>query len=142
MIQSIEFLMPDKALAMWSVLGPILQNVGDSNEIAQDEFTADSVLDEVKAGQCGMFVYYEDEAPKLVLAIQFNLTGQRKHAEIVAMAGEGLMRFKTAYWQYVLDWLRANGVARLDAYGNGRLARIYREKFGFNKSCEYVRMTL
>jgi hypothetical protein len=142
MIQSIEFLISDKALAMWSVLGPILQNAEGSNEISQDEFTVDSLREEVAAGQCGVFVYYEDEVPKLVLAMQFNMTSKRKHAEIVAMAGEGLMRFKAAYWQYVVDWLRANGIVRLDAYGNGRLAKIYREKFGFDKSCEYVRMTL
>jgi hypothetical protein len=58
------------------------------------------------------------------------------------MAGEGLMRFKAAYWGYILKWLKANGVKRLDAYGNSRLAAVYQKKFGFDKSCQYVRMAL
>jgi hypothetical protein len=52
------------------------------------------------------------------------------------------MKFKAAYWDTILDWLRANGVQFLDAYAPDRLARIYRSKFGFNKSCSYVRMSL
>lgn len=142
MVKSLEFLMPDKALAMWPVLEPIFRSVEDSNEIAQDEFTTEELLEEIKSGQCGVFVYYEDSVPKLTFAVQFSVSGKQKHAAIVALAGEGLMRCKVAYWKYILDWLRANGVKRLDAYGSGRLANIYREKFGFDKSCEYVRMTL
>jgi hypothetical protein len=52
------------------------------------------------------------------------------------------MRFKTAYWDVILEWLRANGVEFLDAYAPDRLAKIYTNRFGFDKSCTYVRMTL
>jgi hypothetical protein len=52
------------------------------------------------------------------------------------------MRFKAAYWRTILEWLRANGVQFLDAYAPERLAKIYMSRFGFNKSCSYVRMTL
>jgi hypothetical protein len=142
MVKSLDFLMPDKALLMWPLLEPIFRQVEGSNEIARDEFTTAGLLEEIKAGECGVFVYYEDNVPKLAFAIQFSMNDRQKHAAIVALAGEGLMRCKTAYWDYILNWLRANGVKRLEAYGNGRIAKIYRERFGFNKSCEYVRMTL
>jgi hypothetical protein len=52
------------------------------------------------------------------------------------------MKFKNAYWGLILDWLKANGCEFLDAYANERLAKVYMSKFGFNKSCSYVRMTL
>jgi hypothetical protein len=66
----------------------------------------------------------------------------RRGADVMALAGRGLMRFKAAYWDIILEWLRANKVEFLDAYAPERLAKIYMNRFGFNKSCSYVRMTL
>ena len=78
----------------------------------------------------------------MALALQFTDTNGHKGAEIMAMGGRHLMRFKEAYWGLILDWLKANGCEFLDAYANERLAKIYSNKFGFDKSCTLVRMTL
>jgi hypothetical protein len=143
MQQSMKMLQPAEVTAMWSVLEPMLARVEASNEISQDEgLSPDEIYDLVMEGLCALFVYFEDDAPKLVLGLQFNETGRQKHAEIIAMAGEGLMRFKAAYWDYFLSWLRANKIKRLDAHGNTRVAHIYQKKFGFDKSCVLVRQAL
>jgi hypothetical protein len=94
------------------------------------------------AGECAIFVGSEEREPKVVVAIQFNDSNGHKGADVIAMGGERLMKFKNAYWALILDWLKANGCEFLDAYANERLAKVYMSKFGFNKSCSYVRMTL
>lgn len=143
MQQTMRMLEPAEVTAMWGTLEPMLAQVEGSNEIVQDEGLSPSeIYNLVMDGLCALFVYFEDDVPKLVLGLQFNMTGNQKHAEIVAMAGEGLMRFKAAYWDYFLSWLRANQIKRLDAHGNPRIAHIYQKKFGFDRSCVLVRQAL
>lgn len=142
MKQHIEMLSTEQVTQMWPVLKPLYAQSCESNEISQEEMTPEEIYELAVSGVCAIFVYYENDVPKLTLAFQFSMCGREKHAEIIAMAGESLMRFRQAYWAYILDWLRQNKVQRLGAYGNSRVAEIYRRKFGFDKSCDYVRMSL
>jgi hypothetical protein len=135
MIQSIEFLYPNRAISMWGQLEPLLGKEG--NDCATED-----ILRELKSGLCGVFAYYEDKKLKLAFTLRFTEVGKEKHAEIFALGGEGLMRFRKAYWNYILMWLKANQVKRLEVYGNERMVRIYRAKFGFNQRHEYASMAL
>jgi hypothetical protein len=139
---SIEMLTPERVIDLWPVLEPHFAAACDGNEIAKDELDAKDIYVLAVAGVVAVFVGFEDGEPACVLGIQFNTTNGRKGADVMALAGRGLMRFKRAYWRIILDWLRANGVEFLDAYAPERLAKIYMNRFGFNKSCVYVRMAL
>ena len=139
---SIEMLTPERVIDLWPVLEPHFAAACDGNEIAKDELDAKDIYVLAVAGVVAVFVGFEDGEPACVLGIQFNTTNGRKGADVMALAGRGLMRFKRAYWRIILDWLRANGVEFLDAYAPERLAKIYMNRFGFDKSCVYVRMAL
>lgn len=139
---SIEMLTPERVTELWPVLEPHFEAACASHEIAQDEMDAKDIYVLAVAGAVAVFVGFEDGDPACVLVIQFNLTNGRKGADIVVLGGRNLVQFKIAYWEIILEWLRANGVKFLDAYANDRLARMYRRRFGFTKSCSYVRMTL
>jgi hypothetical protein len=139
---SIEMLTPARVTELWPVLEPYFEAACNGNEIAKDELDAKDIYILALTEMVAVFVGFEDGEPACVMGIQFNTTNGHKCADVMAMAGRGLMRFKAAYWSVILEWLRANGVKFLDAYAPDRLAKIYLNRFGFTKSCMYVRMTL
>jgi len=139
---SIEMLTPERVTELWPALEPHFEAACKGNEIAKDELDAKDIYVLAIAGLVAIFVGFEDGEPTCVMGIQFNNTNGKKGADVMALAGRGLMRFKAAYWHIILEWLKANGVEFLDAYAPERLAKIYLNRFGFNKSCMYVRMAL
>lgn len=141
-MMSIEMLTSERVTELWPVLEPYFDAACKGNEIAADELDAKDIYILALTGMVAVFVGFEDGEPACVLGIQFNTTNGHKCADVMAMAGRGLMRFKAAYWPIILEWLRANGVKFVDAYAPDRLARLYMKRFGFTKSCMYVRMTL
>lgn len=139
---TIEMLTPERVTELWPVLEPYFDDACKGNEIAKDELDAKDIYVLAVTGLVAVFVGFDDGEPACVMGIQFNTTNGKRGADVMALAGRGLMRFKAAYWRTILEWLRANGVQFLDAYTPERLAKIYMNRFGFNKSCSYVRMTL
>lgn len=139
---SIEMLTTERVTEMWSVLEPHFDAACRGNEIAKDEMDAKDIYVMAVAGVLCVFVGFEDGKPMCVLGIQFNNTNGRKGADIVVMSGKNLLRFKAAYWDIILEWLKANGVEFLDAYVPNERAKLYLNRFGFTKSCAYVRMNL
>lgn len=139
---SIEMLTPERVAELWPVLEPHFEAACQGNEIAKDELDAKDIYVLAMTGLVAIFVGFENGEPACVMGIQFTNTNGHKGADVMALAGRGLMRFKRAYWRSIIEWLKANGVEFLDAYAPERLAKIYMSKFGFNKSCMYVRMAL
>ena len=139
---SIEMLTPERVTELWPVLEPHFEAACQGNEIAKDELDVKDIYVLAMTGLVAIFVGFEDGEPACVMGIQFTNTNGHKGADVMALAGRGLMRFKRAYWRSIIEWLKANGVEFLDAYAPERLAKIYMSKFGFNKSCMYVRMAL
>ena len=139
---TIEMLTPERVTELWPVLEPYFEDACNGNEIAKDELDAKDIYVLAVTGLVAVFVGFEDGEPACVMGIQFNTTNGKKGADVMALAGRGLMRFKAAYWHIILEWLKANEMEFLDAYAPERLAKIYTSRFGFNKSCSYVRMTL
>ena len=139
---SIEMLTKERVIELWPVLEPYFEAACNGNEIAKDEISAKDIFVLTQVDLAVVFVGFEDGQPACVMGVQFNNTNGKRGADVIALAGRGLMRFKAAYWHIILEWLRANGVEFLDAYAPDRLAKIYLNRFGFDKSCSYVRMTL
>lgn len=138
----IEYLEPDRVTDLWEYLEPIVEASCQSNEIGSMEMNATDVYLLAQAGMCVMFVGTEDGVPKCMIAFQFHHTNGKKGADLIAMGGQKLMKFRDAYWDTIIEWLRQNECEFLDAYATERLAKHYMTKFGFNKSCTYVRMVL
>lgn len=139
---SIEMLSPERVEELEAYIEPMFDAACKGNEIAVTEMTGKDIIELGKEGMAAIFVCFYNSEPSCVFAIQFNLTNNRKGADLIAMAGKRLLRFKAAYWPAVLDWLRANNVEFLDAYTPNSRAELYIKKFGFDKSCAYVRMNL
>jgi len=139
---SIEMLSPERVTELWPMLEPHFEAACNGNEIAKDDIDAKDIYVLAVTGLVAVFVGFENGEPACIMGIQFNTMNGKRGADVMALAGRGLMRFKAAYWDIILEWLRANKVEFLDAYAPERLAKIYTNRFGFNKSCSYVRMTL
>ena len=139
---SIEMLEPEQVHAEWGVLEPILDRSCKSNSVGAFDITPEDIRTLAVTGMCVVFVGRSAGVIRLALVLQFNETNGHKGADVIAMGGEGLMRFKVAYWALILDWLKANGCEYLDAYANDRLAKLYTTKFGFDRTCSLVRMAL
>jgi hypothetical protein len=139
---SIEMLSPERAAELWPELEPLFSKAVVGNEIAKEELEPNDIFILTQTGMCVVFVGFESGSPACVLAIQFYMVGNKKGADIIALAGKNLLSFKVAYWESILKWLKANQIKSLDAYVTDRWAKIYQEKFGFNKSCSYVRMNI
>jgi hypothetical protein len=139
---TIEMLSPEQVEAEWAALEPMFAAACRSNEISEIDVTPTDIRSAALSGLCVVFCFRKAGKAAMTLALQFTDTNGHKGAEIMAMGGRHLMRFKDAYWELILNWLKANGCVFLDAYANDRLAKIYTSKFGFDKSCTLVRMTL
>jgi hypothetical protein len=127
---------------LWVHLDPMLQKSCEGNEISRDNLTPKDIHDLATNGLCALFVGFQNSIPTCVLAIQFFVEGSRKGAMVLALSGKGLLSFKKLYWQSILDWLKVNNIRYLDAYVSPECAKVYLNKFGFEKSCSLVRMTL
>lgn len=139
---TIEMLTPPRALALWPKMEPLFKQACEGNPIATSTQSPKNILHMTQTDKAVVFACFDNGRLFTVLAFQFITVGDRKGAEVIAMAGRNLMQFKNAFWKPILDWLRANGVEFLDAYAPPRLADLYLAKFGFDQSCTMVRMTL
>jgi len=138
----IEMLTAERVVELWPQLEPMFAAACAGNPIAADEISAGDIFVLTQVDLVAVFVGFEDNQLSCMIAIQFNTANGHKGADVIAMAGRSLFKFKTAYWHVILDWLRANDVEFVDAYAPERLAKLYKQKFGFTKSCMYVRMNL
>lgn len=139
---SIEMLSPERVAELEEALEPLFDLACEGNEIAQDEMTGKDIVQLGKEGMAAIFLGFYNGKPACVIAFQFNITNGHKGADLIAMAGSRLLRFKAAYWPAIIEWLRVNGIEFLDAYTPNSRAELYIRKFGFDKSCAYVRMNL
>ena len=139
---TIEMLDPVQVDAQWDELEPLLEASCKSNEVGAMDICPDDIRRLATAGMCVVFACREEGELKLVAVFQFHDTNGHKGADLIALSGTRLLTFKSAYWNLVLDWLKANGCEFLDAYANERLAKVYKNKFGFDRSCVMVRMAL
>jgi hypothetical protein len=139
---TIELLTPARAAFLWVQMQPLLEQSCQSNEVGITDITTGDIYRLLQSDQAVAFVGFTAKKVTTVLVIQFNLTNGNKGADVIAMAGKNLLKFKALFWAPILDWLRANGVKYVDAYATPQLARIYQTRFGFDRSCVMVRMTL
>ena len=138
---SIEMLTPERADALWPSLEPMYIAACRENNLEHDMDPA-LIHRLATGGMCAVFVGFVDEAPACTIAVQFHVTNGKKGADLIAMAGQHLMTFKRLYWHTIIEWLKANEIQFLDAYVPESRTEIYKKKFGFNKSCACVRMSL
>jgi hypothetical protein len=139
---SIEMLSPERVAELEDALEPIFDQACQGNEIAAMEMTGKDIVQLGKEGMAAILVGFHRGKATCVIAFQFNITNGRKGADLIAMGGSKLLRFKAAYWPAIIEWLRVNGIEFLDAYTPNSRAELYIKKFGFDKSCAYVRMSL
>lgn len=142
MTLAVELLEPARVKELWPSLEPLFVSACAGNEIGSTDLTAQDIYNLATNDSAVIFAFFEQGVVVLTIAIQFHTTNGKKGADIIAMAGKNLVKFKAAYWQPILSWLKANNVQFVDAYANQRLAKIYLSRFGFNKSCTLVRMML
>jgi hypothetical protein len=135
-------LTPLRVVALWPRIEPLFTEACAGNEVGVLDITPSDIFKLAQSDQAVIFVGFDKGRPTTVLAIQFNTTNGHKGADIIAMAGRNLLKFKALFWQPILDWLRANGVEFVDAYAPPALARVYMSRFGFTRSCVMVRMPL
>jgi len=138
---SIEMLTPPRVEILWPKVEPLLKLSCESNEVGAFDIAPYDIYRLAKSEQAVVFAAFENKTLVAVLAFQFHMTNGKKGADVIAMAGKNLLTLKAAFWQPILDWLKANGVEFVDAYARPNLAHVYAKKFGFNKSCTMVRMT-
>lgn len=138
----IELLAPERVGPLWPEIEPMLQAACLSNEIGATDLSTDKIKADAEGGMSAVFVGFDDGQPELTMVIQFTEQGGHKGADIVAIGGSKLMRYKVAYWRVIAEWLKANGVEFVDAYASPRLAKIYAKRFGFGRSCVYLRKML
>lgn len=138
----IELLTPEQVGRLWPDVEPMMHAACMSNEIGATDLTPEGIRQSVESGMAVMFVGSDGGKPEIAMAVQFSDQGGHKSADIVAIGGSKLLRYKVAYWKAIAEWLKANGVEFVDAYASPRLAKIYAKRFGFGRSCVFLRKVL
>lgn len=139
---NLELLTPDRVLQLWPDLKPLLDKACASNRVGETDITAEDIYMLALVGVCAIFCSTIDGEIACVISVQFTETNGHKGASITALAGKHLMQTKQYYWDYVLDWLRANNVKFVDIAASERLAPVYEKKFGFDRSCVILRKVI
>lgn len=137
-----EMLTPQQVVDFWADIRPLLAESCMGNELTETTLTPEHILGLAATDRCAVIGFVDSGRITLVLVIQFVEDNGNKAASILAFAGENMMLFKRLYWDYVVQWLKANGVKYLDTYANERMAKIFNKKFGFSESSVCLRMPI
>lgn len=139
---TIEMLTRDRAIELWPEIVPLAERSVRGNVMSASDMDAQYIFNAVMADEAVIFAGFDDGKLATILGIQFSDANGHKCADIIALAGRRLGMFKRHYWGPILEWLRANGVEFLDSYVPTERAMLYTNKFGFDKSCAHIRMSL
>jgi len=139
---SIELLTQKRAIELWPKIAPLAEKSALGNVMTASDMDSQYIFNAVCADEAVIFAGFENGELATILGIQFSDANGHKCADIIAMAGRRLTKFKQQYWGPILDWLKANEVEFLDSYVPTERAMIYMNKFGFDKSCAHIRMSL
>jgi hypothetical protein len=139
---AIELLTQERAIALWPKIAPLVEKSVRGNVMSSSDMDSQYVFNAICADEAVIFAGFEGGDLATILGIQFSDANGHKCADIIALAGRRLTKFKQQFWNPILDWLRANGVEFLDSYVPTERAMLYVNKFGFDKSCAHIRMTL
>ena len=139
---SIELLTQDRAIELWPEMVPLVEKSAMGNAISAATMDPQYVFNAIVADEAVIFAGFDEGKLSTILGIQFSDANGTKCADIIVLAGRKLTAFKRLYWEPILDWLRANQVKFLDSYVPMDRAMLYMNKFGFDKSCAHIRMSL
>lgn len=139
---TLELLTQEKAIQLWPELVPLVEASILGNEVSACDLTPQDIFNAICTDEIAIFAGFNGGTVIFILGIQFHGDENTKCATITVMAGTRMVTFARDYWDYVRDWLRSNGVAFLDSHVPLERAMLYMDKFGFDKSCAYIRMTL
>lgn len=139
---NLTLLTPDDVLRLWPQLKPLLDKACSSNRVGETDITAEDIYMLALIDVCAIFCATVDGEIACIIAVQFTETNGHKGASIIALAGKHLMQAKHYYWDYVLNWFKANGVEFVDIAASERLAPMYEKKFGFDRSCVLLRKVI
>lgn len=139
---TVELLSQERAIELWPQIIPLVEASAVGNEISADTMDPQYVFNAVCGDEAVIFAGFERGKIVTVLGIQFTDNNGTKCADIIVMAGRKMTAFKRLCWGPILDWLRANEVKFLDSYVPMDRAMLYINKFGFDKSCAHIRMSL
>lgn len=139
---TIELLTRDRAIELWPEIAPLAEVSARGNTMSASDMDAQYIFNAVMADEAVIFAGFDGGKLATILGIQFSDANGHKCADIIALAGRRLTMFKSRYWKPILDWLRANDVEFLDSYVPTERAVLYMNKFGFDKSCAHIRMSL
>ena len=137
-----QMLSSDQVISLWPEIKPLLAQSCLANELTELTLTPEHILGLAVTDQCAVFGFFENEKINLVLVIQFSMDDGHKAASILAFAGNDMMLYKKLYWNYIVDWLKANDISYLDTYADQRMAKIFQKRFGFSQSAVCVRLPL
>lgn len=139
---SIELLTMERAIALWPEIAPLAERSVRGNEMSTSDMDAQYIFNAICADEAAIFAGFIDGKLEIVLGFQFTDVNGHKCADIIVLAGRHLTMFKRRYWKAILAWLRANGVEFVDTYVPLNRAALYMNRFGFDKSCAHIRMSL
>lgn len=139
---TIELLTRDRAIELWPEIAPLAEQSASGNVMSASDMDAQYIFNAVVADEAVIFAGFDGGKLAMILGIQFSDANGHKCADIIALAGRRLGMFKSRYWGPILEWLRANDVEFLDSYVPTERAMLYMNKFGFDKSCAHIRMSL
>jgi len=139
---SIELLDKEQVLDNWGVICPLLEASVVGNAISATDMDAGYILRGVLAEEAVIFACRRNGDIEFVIAFEFSTTNGHKCADLIAMSGKYLVKFRNLYWAAIIDWLRASDVRFLDTMVAEEHAKVYLSKFGFDHSCTILRKEL
>jgi len=139
---SIELLSTDRAIALWPEIAPLAERSVRGNAMSASDMDAQYIFNTICADEAVIFAGFIDGKLEMVLGFQFTDANGHKCADVIALAGRHLTMFKRRYWKAIIAWLQANNVEFVDSYVPTSRAMLYMNKFGFDKSCAHIRMSL
>lgn len=137
-----RILSAQEVVNLWDEICPLLADSCNGNELTETTLTPEHILGLVVVDKCALIGFFESGNLSLVMAFQFVEDNGHRAANILAFAGRDMMLFKRLYWEYISDWLAANGVEYIETLANKRMAKVFQNKFGFTQSSVCLRKPL
>lgn len=142
MTRTVEHLSPARVEELWPDIEYLLYRVAETDIGAPNPLSPECVRLSAHYGVTHILGVFDGSRLDLILTFEFTVVSGVKTASISAIAGRGLLKFRSESWRDILTWFKANGARAVDAYAKPNLARVYQKKFGFEDVCSYIRLAL
>ena len=106
------------------------------------EYDADNILKDLTFGRAFAFVEAFNGVATFVVVVNIVMYDKFKAANIAALCGGDFKGVRDRIWPLIVQWMKDNGISKVEASVSDPMYRLCKRLFGFDKVYNHIRLDL